>query len=970
MPLPTLSSYAQSSASLHLNGPSSSSPPPPPSAASISLPSLWQTLVEHGVNKRKALTALHEQNLGFLHQEIERIARAFDLSANQHLLPFSSAPISSSLTPPRCCCSSSASHCPLYCRPIPSDDCVPSTKRSRFNEDSTDASETKAERLARLQLQQQQIIQSMQQHLLQDEVPSPPPPPSPSSPSPSSSSDQENVPPPSLTSPPTKSKAAKKPRRKAADSEADASTQGEDDEAQPHKSKRAKKKVVEGEEGEEREKEGKKRGKGKKAEKAEKVEVVEEELKPRRTRAAAKKAEADTAKETMEEVKPKKGGRKKKEKPAVVEAAVEVEAELDPQPQSVAVEVKESEVMVEEAKSEEVTVVEVVEEVQAVTIDGPLTSPKLPPTTGTDPAPITASAISQPNLGRLLADMEDEVKPTPVVQQHAPAYPSLLSIIPPTIPVQSSPLPSPTSPPVPPSTGGGFLSYMNPFRSILGRFVQPAPKLEHVDIAHSITPALTPFTLSPTPSPTPSPSTSPTLRPSPTPTVEPALRGEELGVGKLKKKDLLKKHIESSQREQAAKMEEARQLGGGSHGGARSSSGSSSSSSSSTSGGVPQPANEEVKEAVVEHVQVIDLDQGGDDEGVGTPAKGVEEVKAEVTPLPRVDGSHLVVSALVDSEVVEVVHAMEVDAVSIPVAVTEAGASLMEVDVEVVDCTLDEGSSSAADDAESSSGEGRGEAQVKESKEERLKRAKALKDADVAKKREKALEAARKREEAERKRKLMTEAAREKLEEERRRKEEQSKKQKLSTLTQATLDKRKAPTIKGPPPSSSSSSASSKAKAEAGGGKKKDEKNFRTAPAALQSTTGTAPPPLPARPLHGTMPAAEVEDGVAVTVSYTEAHPLSHYQPVDSPVKADAPAPPLPAAVDPTPIPTPAPCATQPPPIPVRHQTHQLPPPAPKSAPLSPCSSCWVCSGEGVGGAGGHHEPSPSQGTCGRDDPT
>ena len=81
MPLPTLS-YSQSSSSLHLNGPSASSLPPP-SASSISLPTLWHSLVEHGSNKRKALTAIHEHNLATVQSEVQRIAAKFDLSA-QH----------------------------------------------------------------------------------------------------------------------------------------------------------------------------------------------------------------------------------------------------------------------------------------------------------------------------------------------------------------------------------------------------------------------------------------------------------------------------------------------------------------------------------------------------------------------------------------------------------------------------------------------------------------------------------------------------------------------------------------------------------------------------------------------------------------------------------------------------------------------------------------------------------------------
>ena len=82
MPLPTLS-YAQSS-SLHglppagpasLSAASSSS-----SSSAISLPAVWHSLVDHGSNKRKALTLLYDSHLHFLQQEIDRITAAFQLS--------------------------------------------------------------------------------------------------------------------------------------------------------------------------------------------------------------------------------------------------------------------------------------------------------------------------------------------------------------------------------------------------------------------------------------------------------------------------------------------------------------------------------------------------------------------------------------------------------------------------------------------------------------------------------------------------------------------------------------------------------------------------------------------------------------------------------------------------------------------------------------------------------------------------
>ena len=288
MPLPTLS-YSQSSSTLHLNGPSASNLPPPP-ASSISLPSLWHSLVEHGSNKRKALTVLHEQNLAFVQSEVERIAAKFDLSAQPpaHSPPSRVDPSITTLpsvpsisdVPLSVCVA--VVLCPWMSR------CRPLSGVGRTPPPPPPLGETKAERLVRLQAEQQEAIESMQKALLKDEVLSPSPPPSPSSPSPSSS-DAENLPPPA-SSPPPKPK-ARKPRKKATASDADASTQGDDSDAPAPSVKRTQEKAPR-----------RRRRRPslrphppapKRKPRAKAADAVDEP-RPVRTRAAAKKAEGDT----------------------------------------------------------------------------------------------------------------------------------------------------------------------------------------------------------------------------------------------------------------------------------------------------------------------------------------------------------------------------------------------------------------------------------------------------------------------------------------------------------------------------------------------------------------------------------------------------------------------------------------------------------------------------------------------------
>ena len=104
------------------------------------------------------------------------------------------------------------------------------------------------------------------------------------------------------------------------------------------------------------------------------------------------------------------------------------------------------------------------------------------------------------SLGSLLADLDTGVGKPPV---HAAVYPSLLSIIPPTLPtVAPTPLPLAHLPP--PPSAGGFLSYtFNPLRSLLNRFNggQPAAKVEHQPIADNVGTSANPSLVPPASSP-------------------------------------------------------------------------------------------------------------------------------------------------------------------------------------------------------------------------------------------------------------------------------------------------------------------------------------------------------------------------------------------------------------------------------------------------------------------------------------
>ena len=897
MPLPTLS-YAQSSSSLHLNGPSAASLPPPPSASSISLPALWHTLVEHGSNKRKALTSIHEQSLTFLQHEIDRIALKFELYA-AHRTARHCCPAYARWTLSDC-----VSIAVLSRRAITSDVVEPSTKRSRPNSgaqsstnETTATAETTAERLARLHSAQQQAIVTMQTQLLKDEVPSPPPPPSPSSPSPSSS-DQENVPPPSSSPLPSAkpSKAAKKKRAKPApdtDAEVAFNHTTDDDSTDAIKPARAKKRHPSSDDDAPAEPKPSRKAHARKAE-------VVEEARPVRTRAAAKKdADVKDAVVPAEAAKPKKGGRKKKAKePASAEADdVSVPVEVAESAAAVADVVMGGEKGPVTIETESMTVVEVVAEPAPTPVNAPHVEDIAAPSLD-----VPAPATRQPSL----ADLEEAAsKRSPTLPPPLPAlYPTPMSITPPALPTSvPSPVPSPTSPSLPGS--GGFFSYMpNSLASILKRFtpVQPLPKAEHVGIATALSAAL---------SPSVSPSTSPTLPPVPTPSPPPVLR-EEGGGGAGKtasKKERLLAQFESSQREQAAKMEEARQLGGGSGGSARSSTNASTDS-------IPGAKNVGHDQTVAEHVQVIDLDHPADDDADLRP-KEMEPTESDalaIPPLTRDDGPHGVVAV---DEVVKDVQAVDVDT-AVP----------SEPVIDVIDTDAD---AAMADDVDSLTPDGREPAaesalleRAKEpTKDEKLKRAKALKEADALRKKEKASEAARKRDEAERKRKALLDDERRKLADESRRKEE-LKRQRDAT----TADKKKAATVvKG-------QSGSSKGKTE-GVASKKAEKNIaKTAPPGLLSGTT---PPLVSKPLNQTMTAGREEEGERVREvhSHGKEKTLSMYTPVDSPVKAEetmAPAVPL-VVADTAVAPTSAPL---PPPIPVKKQppvaVQQTPqPPAPAS---------------------------------------
>ena len=578
-----------------------------------------------------------------------------------------------------------------------------------------------------------------------------------------------------------------------------------------------------------------------------------EEGRTTRTRAAAKRAEAEKEKEKEKEVtdvtetkKTKKtaaGGKKKKEvaPPTPTHDYSTPATTIDLTEEGVVI-VQQVESVVEE--------VEVVEKVDTEVVMECTRSHEQRFSTSTSSSSTTATEVAIESLLEYEV-LDSEPLSTLLPAKKAAEYPSLSTIIPPSVPstpLSPPPVPSPTSSasllsqsedrPSEPMRSAGLVSWLKAPFSLLGIGGGSAMKKETLPLASvtpgamlapalksspSTTPATSPVP-SPVSSPAASPASSPVLRsigaspdalspptistavlPPPLPTFAPLTSVESASAANSKsRKDELKAKLEASKQQMKDKIEEARALvSGGStqSGGSANTTPTSTPTSSSTavsSVSLGAERKDSVEPAInrqtAEHIQVIDIvDHTDEHVKVSTAADHQSQ---------RVDGSHFIVA---------------------PAAAAISTTSAMDITLlsSVADVTMIEPEESVSDDVADVTMADDGEAK-RDDRAEAATKAKSNK-ADTLKKKdmkERQLEAARKREEVERRRRHLEEAERKKQEEkeeERRKKDEQLRKAK-----QQATDKKKAATLK--PATATTTAASSKGGAAATTKKNKEEK--------------------------------------------------------------------------------------------------------------------------------------------------
>ena len=434
-------------------------------------------------------------------------------------------------------------------------------------------------------------------------------------------------------------------------------------------------------------------------------------------------------------------------------------------------------------------------------------------------------------------DSEPLAKPQPV--KKTAEYPTLSTIMPPFVPsTPLSPVSSPTSAfaaqsasddrPADAAKPAGWSWLKAPFSMLGIGGGASAAKKEALTLA-SVTPgamlapalrsspATTPAS-SPAPSPSSSPSASPASSPvlqpvsapiaslppltaalpPPLPTTTPAASVESAAAASAKsRKEELKAKLEASKQQMKDKIEEARALGSS---GSNTSAGSHTTSPSTTPlaadaapssmslGGDRQGSVQAVvSRHTAEHIQVIDIVESVEGRATVSAAaeSSVVDTHAE-RPAQRDDGSHFVVAAETAVNLIEPQHTTS--------TTSAMDITLLSAHSDVTQVEPDESSSQdMADVTMTDDGEARRDERAESSGKAKGGKAETSKKKDA---KEKALEAARKREEVEKRRRQLEEAERRKLEEkeeERRKKEEQAKKTKQQ---QATDKKKAAATLK------------------------------------------------------------------------------------------------------------------------------------------------------------------------------